>query len=216
MIRLLHYFSVSSDVSGAFFLSLLESGTLGFASVKKELSHLCVWLISGQRAVVWLVCSLAPLYVPLFKVYIWFPLQLAAEQFKKTSLHVAKSVLNNRHIVKMLEKYLKVRSPMNGKSFWNGEWTGVWNYILSAVFSISEGFFEELRDVGILSGLGILPLWISWDTVFAWDSGIWFCLINLYNNADSDHEKPWLPIHKILSKWWWDAFKKKEKKRKHI
>jgi len=34
--------------------------------------------------------------------------RLAAEQFKKTSLHVAKSVLNNRHIVKMLEKYLKV------------------------------------------------------------------------------------------------------------
>jgi hypothetical protein len=38
----------------------------------------------------------------------WLPLQLAAEQFKKTSLHVAKSVLNNKHIVKMLEKYLKV------------------------------------------------------------------------------------------------------------
>ncbi|NWI91019.1 AKAP8 protein, partial [Pitta sordida] len=35
--------------------------------------------------------------------------RLAAEQFKKTSLHVAKSVLNNKHIVKMLEKYLKVR-----------------------------------------------------------------------------------------------------------
>ncbi|NXM88422.1 AKAP8 protein, partial [Oenanthe oenanthe] len=33
--------------------------------------------------------------------------QLAAEQFKKTSLHVAKSVLNNKHIVKMLEKYLQ-------------------------------------------------------------------------------------------------------------
>jgi len=33
---------------------------------------------------------------------------MAAEQFKKTSLHVAKSVLNNKHIVKMLEKYLKV------------------------------------------------------------------------------------------------------------
>lgn len=35
----------------------------------------------------------------LLKAHIWFPLQLAAEQFKKTSLHVAKSVLNNRHIV---------------------------------------------------------------------------------------------------------------------
>uniref|UniRef100_A0A8C9EWX7 A-kinase anchoring protein 8 n=1 Tax=Pavo cristatus TaxID=9049 RepID=A0A8C9EWX7_PAVCR len=34
--------------------------------------------------------------------------RMAAEQFKKTSLHVAKSVLNNKHIVKMLEKYLKV------------------------------------------------------------------------------------------------------------
>ncbi|XP_009581288.1 PREDICTED: A-kinase anchor protein 8, partial [Fulmarus glacialis] len=33
--------------------------------------------------------------------------RMAAEQFKKTSLHVAKSVLNNKHIVKMLEKYLK-------------------------------------------------------------------------------------------------------------
>ncbi|XP_064416901.1 A-kinase anchor protein 8 isoform X2 [Latimeria chalumnae] len=34
-----------------------------------------------------------------------------AEQFKKTSLHVAKSVLNNKHIVKMLEKYLKGEDP---------------------------------------------------------------------------------------------------------
>ncbi|NXF13969.1 AKAP8 protein, partial [Smithornis capensis] len=33
--------------------------------------------------------------------------RMAAEQFKKTSLHVAKSVLNNKHIVKMLEKYLQ-------------------------------------------------------------------------------------------------------------
>ncbi|XP_038627942.1 A-kinase anchor protein 8 [Tachyglossus aculeatus] len=37
--------------------------------------------------------------------------RLAAEQFKKTSLHVAKSVLNNKHIVKMLEKYLKGDDP---------------------------------------------------------------------------------------------------------
>ncbi|XP_076775759.1 A-kinase anchor protein 8 isoform X2 [Arvicanthis niloticus] len=37
--------------------------------------------------------------------------RLAAEQFKKTSLHVAKSVLNNKHIVKMLEKYLKGEDP---------------------------------------------------------------------------------------------------------
>ncbi|XP_017695436.1 PREDICTED: A-kinase anchor protein 8-like [Lepidothrix coronata] len=35
--------------------------------------------------------------------------RMAAEQFKKTSLHVAKSVLNNKHIVKMLEKYLKAK-----------------------------------------------------------------------------------------------------------
>lgn len=62
------------------------------------------------------VCSLAPLYEPFLKAHFWFPLQLAAEQFKKTSLHVAKSVLNNRHIVKMLEKYLKVRSPVDGKN----------------------------------------------------------------------------------------------------
>lgn len=61
--------------------------------------------------------------MPFLKTCVWFPLQLAAEQFKKTSLHVAKSVLNNRHIVKMLEKYLKVRSPMDGKSFRNGERT---------------------------------------------------------------------------------------------
>lgn len=45
-------------------------------------------------------------------------LQLAAEQFKKTSLHVAKSVLNNRHIVKMLEKYLKVRAKGQGGLWW--------------------------------------------------------------------------------------------------
>lgn len=38
---------------------------------------------------------------------------MAAEQFKKTSLHVAKSVLNNKHIVKMLEKYLKVSEREN-------------------------------------------------------------------------------------------------------
>lgn len=37
--------------------------------------------------------------------------RLAAEQFKRTSLHVAKSVLNNKHIVKMLEKYLKGEDP---------------------------------------------------------------------------------------------------------
>lgn len=33
---------------------------------------------------------------------------MAAEHFKKASFHVAKSVLNSKHIVKMLEKYLKV------------------------------------------------------------------------------------------------------------
>ncbi|XP_063038501.1 uncharacterized protein LOC134433663 [Melospiza melodia melodia] len=37
--------------------------------------------------------------------------RLAAEQFKKTSLHVAKSVLNNKHIVRMLEKYLQGEDP---------------------------------------------------------------------------------------------------------
>uniref|UniRef100_A0A8C6QQY1 A kinase anchor protein 8 n=1 Tax=Nannospalax galili TaxID=1026970 RepID=A0A8C6QQY1_NANGA len=42
--------------------------------------------------------------------------RLAAEQFKKTSLHVAKSVLNNRHIVKMLEKYLKGEDPFANES----------------------------------------------------------------------------------------------------
>lgn len=42
--------------------------------------------------------------------------QMAAEQFKKTSLHVAKSVLNNKHIVKMLEKYLKVSAGESGSS----------------------------------------------------------------------------------------------------
>ncbi|XP_040846363.1 A-kinase anchor protein 8 isoform X1 [Ochotona curzoniae] len=41
--------------------------------------------------------------------------RLAAEQFKKTSLHVAKSVLNNRHIVKMLEKYLKGEDPFTSE-----------------------------------------------------------------------------------------------------
>lgn len=42
--------------------------------------------------------------------------RLAAEQFKKTSLHVAKSVLNNRHIVKMLEKYLKGEDPFTNEA----------------------------------------------------------------------------------------------------
>ncbi|KAI4584638.1 hypothetical protein MJG53_020681 [Ovis ammon polii x Ovis aries] len=42
--------------------------------------------------------------------------RLAAEQFKKTSLHVAKSVLNNRHIVKMLEKYLKGEDPFTSEA----------------------------------------------------------------------------------------------------
>ncbi|XP_055975509.1 A-kinase anchor protein 8 [Sorex fumeus] len=42
--------------------------------------------------------------------------RLAAEQFKKASLHVAKSVLNNRHIVKMLEKYLKGEDPFTNES----------------------------------------------------------------------------------------------------
>lgn len=40
----------------------------------------------------------------------------AAEQFKKTSLHVAKSVLNNKHIVKMLEKYLKGEDPFTDEN----------------------------------------------------------------------------------------------------
>ncbi|XP_048198442.1 A-kinase anchor protein 8 [Perognathus longimembris pacificus] len=42
--------------------------------------------------------------------------RMAAEQFKKTSLHVAKSVLNNRHIVKMLEKYLKGEDPFTSET----------------------------------------------------------------------------------------------------
>ncbi|KAM4888825.1 A-kinase anchor protein 8 [Thomomys bottae] len=42
--------------------------------------------------------------------------RVAAEQFKKTSLHVAKSVLNNRHIVKMLEKYLKGEDPFTSET----------------------------------------------------------------------------------------------------
>ncbi|KAM9688854.1 A-kinase anchor protein 8 isoform 1-T1 [Trichechus inunguis] len=42
--------------------------------------------------------------------------RLAAEQFKKTSLHVAKSVLNNRHIVKMLEKYLRGEDPFTSEA----------------------------------------------------------------------------------------------------
>lgn len=39
----------------------------------------------------------------------FFFFQTAAEHFKKASFHIAKSVLNSKHIVKMLEKYLKVR-----------------------------------------------------------------------------------------------------------
>jgi hypothetical protein len=103
---------------------------LRFVSVKKRDSCL-----SGQLGVALLVCSLALLHH--FKK-LWLPLQLAAEQFKKTSLHVAKSVLNNRHIVKMLEKYLKVCA-------WESSGQEKNDYIQGAVFSISESF-EELRD----------------------------------------------------------------------
>ncbi|RXM27596.1 A-kinase anchor protein 8 [Acipenser ruthenus] len=39
-----------------------------------------------------------------------------AEQFKKSSLHVAKSVLNNKHIVTMLEKYLKGEDPFTDEN----------------------------------------------------------------------------------------------------
>ncbi|XP_028679524.1 A-kinase anchor protein 8-like isoform X1 [Erpetoichthys calabaricus] len=39
-----------------------------------------------------------------------------ADNFKKTSLHVAKSVLNNKHIVKMLEKYLKGEDPFTDEN----------------------------------------------------------------------------------------------------
>uniref|UniRef100_G1NA50 C2H2 AKAP95-type domain-containing protein n=1 Tax=Meleagris gallopavo TaxID=9103 RepID=G1NA50_MELGA len=47
--------------------------------------------------------------------------RMAAEQFKKTSLHVAKSVLNNKHIVKMLEKYLKGEDPFTDEIPEEGE-----------------------------------------------------------------------------------------------
>ncbi|XP_029440124.1 A-kinase anchor protein 8 [Rhinatrema bivittatum] len=40
----------------------------------------------------------------------------AAEHYKKTSLHVAKSVLNNKHIVKMLEKYLRGEDPFTDEN----------------------------------------------------------------------------------------------------
>ncbi|XP_060038313.1 A-kinase anchor protein 8 isoform X2 [Erinaceus europaeus] len=42
--------------------------------------------------------------------------RVTAEEFKKASLHVAKSVLNNRHIVKMLEKYLKGEDPFTNEA----------------------------------------------------------------------------------------------------
>ncbi|KAH0629597.1 hypothetical protein JD844_011798 [Phrynosoma platyrhinos] len=43
-------------------------------------------------------------------------LQMAAEHFKKASFHVAKSVLNSKHIVKMLEKYLKGDDPFTDEN----------------------------------------------------------------------------------------------------
>uniref|UniRef100_G1KTQ5 A-kinase anchoring protein 8 n=1 Tax=Anolis carolinensis TaxID=28377 RepID=G1KTQ5_ANOCA len=42
--------------------------------------------------------------------------RMAAEHFKKTSFHVAKSVLNSKHIVKMLEKYLKGDDPFTDEN----------------------------------------------------------------------------------------------------
>nr|XP_056704102.1 A-kinase anchor protein 8 [Euleptes europaea] len=42
--------------------------------------------------------------------------RMAAEHFKKASFHVAKSVLNSKHIVKMLEKYLKGDDPFTGEN----------------------------------------------------------------------------------------------------
>ncbi|XP_060620412.2 A-kinase anchor protein 8 isoform X1 [Anolis sagrei] len=42
--------------------------------------------------------------------------RIAAEHFKKTSFHVAKSVLNSKHIVKMLEKYLKGDDPFTDEN----------------------------------------------------------------------------------------------------
>uniref|UniRef100_A0A2D4KDZ9 C2H2 AKAP95-type domain-containing protein n=1 Tax=Micrurus paraensis TaxID=1970185 RepID=A0A2D4KDZ9_9SAUR len=40
----------------------------------------------------------------------------AAEHFKKASFHIAKSVLNSKHIVKMLEKYLKGDDPFTDEN----------------------------------------------------------------------------------------------------
>nr|XP_033779968.1 A-kinase anchor protein 8 isoform X2 [Geotrypetes seraphini] len=40
----------------------------------------------------------------------------ASEHYKKTSLHVAKSVLNNKHIVKMLDKYMKGEDPFTDEN----------------------------------------------------------------------------------------------------
>ncbi|XP_044309536.1 A-kinase anchor protein 8 isoform X2 [Varanus komodoensis] len=42
--------------------------------------------------------------------------RMAAEHFKKASFHVAKSVLNSKHIVKMLEKYLKGDDPFTDEN----------------------------------------------------------------------------------------------------
>ncbi|XP_069087784.1 A-kinase anchor protein 8 isoform X2 [Pleurodeles waltl] len=39
-----------------------------------------------------------------------------ADQLKRTSLHVAKSVLNNQHIVKMLDKYMKGEDPFTDEN----------------------------------------------------------------------------------------------------
>lgn len=62
---------------------------------------------------------------------------MAAEQFKKTSLHVAKSVLNNKHIVKMLEKYLKVSG--------SGSWQLVPSSWSSAELRVGDGTSACIR-----------------------------------------------------------------------
>lgn len=70
---------------------------------------------------------------------------MAAEQFKKTSLHVAKSVLNNKHIVKMLEKYLKVSQ--------RGRCSAPGAARVRCVRSVRAGCALQRRDAGRLRSL---------------------------------------------------------------
>lgn len=75
-----------------------------------------------------------------------------------------------------------------GKAFEMENELGVWNCISIAVLSISESF-EELRDIGMQQAWEFHNCGFPETQCLLGNSGMWFCLINLYNCVDSLHEK---------------------------